>query len=73
MKTAFSTLMVCLFTTKTVTFRDFVNIYAFALWQAGHPDVQPTRTGGPQKPAKAVVKKDWWPPAYADYFPVKPV
>ena len=27
---------------KAVTFRDFANMYAFALWQAGHPDFQPT-------------------------------
>ncbi len=25
---------------KTVTFRNFANMYAFALWQAGHPDFQ---------------------------------
>ncbi len=23
-----------------VTFRNFANMYAFALWQAGHPDFQ---------------------------------
>lgn len=33
---------------KAVTFRNFANMYAFALWQAGHPDYQP---------AKALVKK----------------
>ncbi|WP_221393686.1 prolyl oligopeptidase family serine peptidase [Dyadobacter sp. NIV53] len=27
---------------KSVTFRDFANIYAFALWQAGHTDFQPS-------------------------------
>lgn len=32
---------------KAVTFRNFANMYAFALWQAGHPDFQP----------RAVVKK----------------
>jgi len=26
---------------KSVTFRNFANQYAFALWQAGHPDYQP--------------------------------
>ena len=26
---------------KKVTFRNFANMYAFALWQAGHPDFQP--------------------------------
>ena len=26
---------------KQVTFRNFANMYAFALWQAGHPDFQP--------------------------------
>jgi len=26
---------------KTVTFRNFANQFAFALWQAGHPDFQP--------------------------------
>ncbi|WP_373513876.1 prolyl oligopeptidase family serine peptidase [Persicitalea sp.] len=26
---------------KAVTFRNFANMYAFALWQAGHPDFQP--------------------------------
>ena len=26
---------------KKVTFRNFANIYAFALWQAGHPNFQP--------------------------------
>lgn len=26
---------------KKVTFRDFANMYAFALWQAGHPSFQP--------------------------------
>lgn len=28
---------------KTVTFRNFANQYAFALWQAGHPDFQPVK------------------------------
>ena len=27
---------------KAVTFRNFANMYAFALWQAGHPNFQPT-------------------------------
>ena len=27
---------------KKVTLRDFANMYAFALWQAGRPDFQPT-------------------------------
>ena len=27
---------------KSVTFRNFANMFAFALWQAGHPDFQPT-------------------------------
>ncbi len=31
---------------KTVTFRNFANMYAFGLWQAGHPDFQP----GAQQP-----------------------
>ncbi|MCF0074951.1 prolyl oligopeptidase family serine peptidase [Dyadobacter sp. CY261] len=26
---------------KTVAFRNFANMYAFCLWQAGHPDFQP--------------------------------
>lgn len=26
---------------KKVTFRNFANMYAFGLWQAGHPDFQP--------------------------------
>ncbi len=26
---------------KSVAFRNFANMYAFALWQAGHPDFQP--------------------------------
>ena len=26
---------------KKVTFRNFANMYAFALWQAGHPSFQP--------------------------------
>ena len=26
---------------KQVTFRNFANMYAFGLWQAGHPDFQP--------------------------------
>lgn len=26
---------------KAVTFRNFANMFAFALWQAGHPDFQP--------------------------------
>lgn len=26
---------------KQVTFRNFANMYAFALWQAGHPAFQP--------------------------------
>lgn len=29
---------------KKVTFRNFANMYAFALWQAGHPDFQPKAT-----------------------------
>lgn len=29
---------------KTVTFRNFANMFAFALWQAGHPDFQPKTT-----------------------------
>ena len=33
---------------KAVTFRNFANMYAFALWQAGHPAFQPG----------TVVKKD---------------
>lgn len=28
---------------KQVTFRNFANQYAFALWQAGHPDFQPIK------------------------------
>jgi prolyl oligopeptidase len=28
---------------KKVTFRNFSNMYAFALWQAGHPDFQPKK------------------------------
>ena len=27
---------------KQVTFRNFANMFAFGLWQAGHPDFQPT-------------------------------
>lgn len=27
---------------KKVTFRNFANMYSFVLWQAGHPDFQPT-------------------------------
>ena len=26
---------------KKVVFRNFANMYAFALWQAGYPDFQP--------------------------------
>jgi prolyl oligopeptidase len=26
---------------KKVTFRNFANMYAFCLWQTGHPDFQP--------------------------------
>ena len=26
---------------KNVTFRNFTNMYAFALWQAGYPNFQP--------------------------------
>ncbi len=29
---------------KQVTFRNFANMYAFALWQAGHPAFQPDMT-----------------------------
>lgn len=29
---------------KKVTFRNFANMYAFGLWQAGHPDFQPVKT-----------------------------
>jgi prolyl oligopeptidase len=29
---------------KKVAFRNFANMYAFALWQAGHPDFQPAAT-----------------------------
>ncbi|GAB2597807.1 prolyl oligopeptidase family serine peptidase [Spirosoma areae] len=28
---------------KKVTFRNFANMFAFGLWQAGHPDFQPTQ------------------------------
>lgn len=38
---------------KAVTFRNFANMYAFALWQAGHPDFQPSAA----QPVKEVVKK----------------
>lgn len=30
---------------KKVTFRNFANMYAFTLWQAGHPDFQPKTIG----------------------------
>ena len=26
---------------KRVTYQNFASMYAFALWQAGHPDFQP--------------------------------
>jgi len=26
---------------KSVTYRNFASMFAFALWQAGHPDFQP--------------------------------
>ncbi len=29
---------------KTVAFRNFANMFAFGLWQAGHPDFQPMKT-----------------------------
>ena len=29
---------------KKVAFRNFANMYAFALWQAGHPNFQPAAT-----------------------------
>ena len=28
---------------KNVSFRNYANMYAFALWQAGHKDFQPTK------------------------------
>jgi prolyl oligopeptidase len=30
---------------KQVTFRNFANMFAFALWQAGHPEFQPAKVG----------------------------
>ncbi len=42
---------------KTVTFRNFANMYAFGLWQAGHPDFQPTRSGGSATQPKPTIKK----------------
>ena len=43
---------------KAVTFRNFANMYAFALWQAGHPDFQPgARKPKGAQPLKEVVKK----------------
>ena len=34
---------------KKVTFRNFANMYAFALWQAGHPAFQPLLTAVRQR------------------------
>jgi prolyl oligopeptidase len=39
---------------KAVTFRNFANMFAFGLWQAGHPDFQPgaPQPGAPQPGAR---------------------
>ncbi len=35
---------------KKVTFRNFANMYAFCLWQTGHPDFQPSKTSAAANP-----------------------
>ncbi|MVM31379.1 prolyl oligopeptidase family serine peptidase [Spirosoma sp. HMF4905] len=42
---------------KAVTFRNFANMYAFALWQAGHPDFQPSDARSVRAKATSTEKK----------------